>query len=168
MDMDINGGDIAATSAGMAILGMVVGRVASVFSFGKILGNYEEKFGAMNQTILEHEEKVERLREWVVSSVETVRRTHDDDMKELRSFFSTSSGGQKFMTFIDHDMVCDRNSRMTLKAIHDLTEAIKDNTAKVNLMGEQFHAVTTDVAILKDRARAFDSTDTSTGRRSGD
>jgi hypothetical protein len=53
-----------------------------------------------------------------------------------------------------NDGMCERNNRLVVKAVENLTAAMKENTEVVSKMGDQIHTLKVDVAVLKDRRQA--------------
>lgn len=122
---------------GLAAIG---GWLAAVFLQGRRVGKIEARFEATEGAVAKHEAALQELRDY-----------HDEDLKQIRSFFATASGGQKFITFPDHDILCERNNKLTLQAVAHLTEAIRENTIQVAAMGDQVHLLQVSVAVLKER-----------------
>jgi hypothetical protein len=86
-----------------------------------------------------------------VKAMEDLKSHHDEDLKKVHEFFYTPSGRQKFVTFTDHDLVCERNSRATIQSVAMLTKAIEDNTTQSKELSNLFHELKVEVAVLKER-----------------
>lgn len=154
-------GDKEAIGAGAVGIGWLI----SIFTHGRRVGKVEEKFKALVEKVEAHEKLIEKINEereklksQLEEEIKRLRVHHDEDMSRFREFFYTPAGGQKFITFPDHDGMCERNNRLVVKAVENLTAAMKENTEVVSKMGDQIHTLKVDVAVLKDRR--------STGRRS--
>lgn len=139
--------------AAIGIFSVIAGWLISVFTQGRRVGKIEAKVEARLDAV---EVKVAK------NEVETaaLRAHHDDDLRQMRNFFSTSTGGQKFITFPDHDGICERNNKLTLQAVSHLTEVIQQNTAQVAEMGNQIHRLQVTVAVLKERRHEGQRQDT--------
>ena len=124
----------------LGLLAAIGGWLATVFVRGRRVGKIEARFEATENTVATHDAAIQKLREH-----------HDEDMRQIREFFATASGGQKFITFPDHDAICERNNKLTLQAVGHLTDVIKENTAQVALMGDKMHLLQVSVAVLKER-----------------
>lgn len=77
------------------------------------------------------------------------RIDHQKDMENVRSFFQTTAGGQKFMTFPDHDLICLRNNKEVLAEIRHLAEATQGANEQLSEIGKQVTQITVDIAVMK-------------------
>lgn len=119
---------------------MLVGWLGAMFMYGRKAGHYEARFKDIKETVESH-----------TTELTALKNHHDEDMRQIRAFFSTDAGGQKFVTFPDLDTLYDRNSKAIIIAITNQTDAIKRNTEVVEAMGEKIHILNVDVAVLKER-----------------
>jgi hypothetical protein len=127
------------------------GWLTAIFTQGRRVGRVEEQFKALVQKVDGHEQELGKLKALFEEEIGRLRVHHEEDMKRFREFFYTPTGGQKFITFPDHDGMCERNNKLVVKAVENLTAAMKENTEVVSKMGDQIHTLKVDVAVLKDR-----------------
>lgn len=130
--------EVVVSKEAAGLLATVLGWGLSIFYQGRKIGRLEEQFLAARRQLTD-----------TVSKVEALGAEHDKDMKDLANWFRTDSGGQKFMTFPDHDLICNRNAKTTTQAIGQMTEAVKGLTTQMAIMSEQFHDLKVSVAVLQ-------------------
>ncbi len=112
-----------------------VGWLLSIFTNGRRVGKVEEQFKALVEKVKAHDELLEKQKSYFEEELKRLRLHHDEDMARFREFFYTPTGGQKFITFPDHDGMCERNNRLVVKAVENLTAAMKENTEVVSING---------------------------------
>ena len=143
----------AASIAGLiiTILALIGGWLMASFTKGRALGNFEQlvtdNFKAIETRFKIIELNVEANR----AETDKLKIDHANDMKDVRAIFQNSSGGQKFMTFPDHDATCLRNTKPILDTMAAFTDAVRDHTQEFKKMGDKFHVLSTEVAVLKER-----------------
>jgi len=123
--------------------GILIGWLTTMFVNVWKVGRLREKYNQTEATVLLHGKEIVAL-----------RAHHDTDMQSMKDFFATAAGGQKFITFPDHDLMCERNSKLTIQAIDALTAALRENTVIVEKMGDRIHILDKDVAVLKERRQS--------------
>ena len=140
--------DIDEKSA-IGIVAVVGGWLASFFYHGKRIGAMEEKFLQTVQRTDENEEAIHEL-----------KRVHDSDMASVRAFFTNSDGGQKFMTWPNHEAYCKRNSEDHAKDMRYMKDGIDRQLVQLDRQMAQFDillsdisALKTDMAIVKERRK---------------
>lgn len=79
----------------------------------------------------------------------TQQQEHQEDMENVRAFFTTAAGGQKFMTFPDHDLICSRNGRVMVAEMQHLTAAVKILTEQSADTGRKVGEMAVDIAVMK-------------------
>lgn len=130
-----------------AVLTATIGWLASVFYYGRRIGSVEEQFKAVQGKTKENEDAIARL-----------RATHDADMASIRAFFSNPDGGQKFMTFANHELVCARAAKEHAKDFQHMHEILERQlvsfdrqTAQLDIISADIAALKTDMAVVKER-----------------
>jgi hypothetical protein len=154
----MQGSDIAAIVGLIAIIGFVIGRLSAVFGVGKRVGEAEEQFKTLSSTVVKNNNdskarniKVDDDIKTLDTKIDSLEKHHESDMREIQKFFATSAGGQKFMTFPDHETICNRNTKPMIDAMASFTEAVKENSKQFQKMSDNFHLLSVEVAILKER-----------------
>lgn len=99
----------------------------------------------LSATVLENTEKIAELEE----DIAEVRKNHIEGLGDIRAFFQTPAGGQKFMTFPDHDLICLRNSKVLLTEMQHLTKAVQGLTEQSAESGKQLSQMVVDIAVVK-------------------
>jgi len=123
--------------------GILIGWLTTMFVNVWKVGRLREKYNQTEATVA-----------FQGSEIASLRAHHNADMQSMKDFFATSSGGQKFITFPDHEAMCGKNSALTIQAIAALTEALKENTIMMEKMGDRIHVLDRDVAVLKERRQS--------------
>ena len=136
--MPIDEGQKEVIIGGIGVLGIITGWIASGINISKREGRKDERLETAEKSIARHDGDIQQL-----------KKHHDDDMAAVRAFFTTEKGGQKFLTFPDHDDICARNGKSTSQEVAHLTEAIKENTTQVSTMSEHVRALQVAVAVLQ-------------------
>ena len=131
--------------------GMLVGWFSKAYAFGKKEQKRDDRLESVEKNQVKNIASIKDLNVLVVTLNQELKIYHDKDLKELRASLVTPAGGQKFITFPDHDVICDRNSRTIVASLAALTKVISENTAEVKNMRDEFHLIKVDVAVLKER-----------------
>jgi hypothetical protein len=154
----MQGSDVTVIVGIIAIVGFVIGRLSAVFGVGKRIGKAEAHFNTVADTVNKHSDSIRELDNKIYdenkkldTKIDLLEKHHESDVREIQKFFATSAGGQKFMTFPDHDSICLRNTKPLVDAISSFTEAVKENSKQFIKMSENFHILSVEVAILKER-----------------
>lgn len=116
---------------------------------GRKVGKFEKGVEKDIQRIDSHLEEHAAL---ISDHSRKIAEQHDElhnDMESIRAFFQTSAGGQKFMTFPDHDLICLRNSQVVVTEIQHLTAAIKGLTEQSAKTSDQVSAMAVEIAVVK-------------------
>lgn len=130
----------------VGLFGLLTGWIISGFNYSKKHGKNEGRLDTIEEDVSLHTLAIAKL-----------NQIHDEDMKEVRAFFSTPNGGQKFMTFPDHDAACMLAQRSTVQEISHLTTAIVDNTHQVVELAKKVGEVQISVAILQEEKNFRDA-----------
>jgi hypothetical protein len=138
MRMSLEQGNKEVILGGVSIIGIIAGWIAAGVRMSAREGRKEERLEAAEKTIARYDGDINML-----------RIHHDEDMSSVRAFFNTEKGGQKFMTFPDHDHICARNGKSTSQEVAHLAEVIRDNTIQVGTMSEHVRALQVAVAVLQ-------------------
>jgi uncharacterized coiled-coil protein SlyX len=139
-DMDIGTTEVTGL---VALLGLLSGWLMSGLRGAKKHGQTEERIDVIDGRVSKQETELIEL-----------KRLHDADMKDVRAFFQNANGGQKFMSFPDHDIICTRNQRSISQEIQHLTEAVVANTGQVLKMSEQMRQLQVAVAVIQESKNA--------------
>jgi hypothetical protein len=128
---------------------LVLGWLSSALVFGRAAGKIEERYKAdleaIQKVLADHAEKIAENQ----TDIEEVRKAMVAGIGDIRAFFSTSAGGQKFITFPDHDLICARNMQVIIEKMGHLTEAVKKLTEQSEETADKVSAMTVDIAVLK-------------------
>jgi hypothetical protein len=130
--------EVVVSKESVGLVAVVIGFLANIFIQGRKVGRIEESFKIMAQDVTNLKKALNQLQE-----------EHNKDIASIEKWFRTDAGGQKFMTFPDHDLICNRNDKITNQAITQMTEAVKGLTTQVTVLGEQFHELKVSVAVLQ-------------------
>ena len=124
----------------IGILSAIGGGAIALLMYGRRIGNFEQRLIDAETSTAKLAEAMAKLREY-----------HDADMKEVRDFFRSPDGGQKFMTFGNHDDICERNSRVTVQQFQVMNDLLRSQTIEITRLSAEVSALSTAVAILQDR-----------------
>lgn len=138
--MEMGEKETAGVAVGVGSL--LFGWLGGVWSVARKVTQFQEQ---TTTTLKDHTKRLEKHAE----EIEGLRQHHDEDLAAVRNFFSTASGGQKFMTFPDHDLICLRNSKVLIAEMQHLTKAVESLSEKVEDVGEKATQVATSVAVLE-------------------
>lgn len=138
--------DMTVSWAGIVIGILSVGTVwaLSLISYWRRAGAFEHRM-----------EEVEKQNATFAQAIADLRKYHDADMKEVRDFFKNSAGGQKFVTFPDHDLICERNSKTTVQQFKTLSDTIHAQTEELRDLSKEIVKLITAVAVLQDRRAGY-------------
>lgn len=123
----------------VGFISAIIAGLASLLFQGRKIGRVEERFEVMQKTL-----------NTAVTDIAHLKDEHEKDIHAIQNWFRTDSGGQKFMTFPDHDLICNRNSKATTQALGQMTEAMKALTTQVSLLGDQVGNLKVAVAVLQE------------------
>ena len=118
------------------------GWLGGVWSVARKVGKFEEHTAT---TLVEHAKKIAEN----TAEIEAIKKDHNEDMESVRAFFQTAAGGQKFMTFPDHDLICSRNNRVMVSEMQHLTAAVKILTEQSAETGRKVSDMAVDIAVMK-------------------
>jgi hypothetical protein len=135
--MDIGDKEVVA-GIGATIFGWLGG----VWSVARKVGKFEEK---TEMRLGEHDKQIAEN----AADIEAIKKEYKEDLASIRGFFSTTSGGQKFMTFPDHDVICGRNTKAVVSEIQHIADAVKGLATQSAEMGKQVSQIATEVAVIK-------------------
>jgi hypothetical protein len=122
--------------------GALASFLGGLFAASRWIGRNEER---INAQLLDHAEKLAEHE----SEIAEIREEHTKDLGDIRAFFTNAAGGQKFMTFPDHDIICIRNSKSMISEIQHLTVAINSLTVQSATMGKEFADMRVDIGVIK-------------------
>jgi len=135
--------EAAATSTIKIVIGILSAAGAgliTMLAYGRKIGSFEQRLIDAEKVSADLAQAMVKLREY-----------HDADMKEVRDFFRSPDGGQKFMTFGNHDDICERNSRVTVQQFQVMNDLLRSQTIEITRLSAEVSALSTAVAILQDR-----------------
>jgi hypothetical protein len=138
--MDI--GDKELVGVGSALFGWLGG----VWSVARKITTFERD---TTTTLQNHEKQLAEHSEEIAK----LRNDHDEDLNAVREFFQTSAGGQKFMTFPDHDLICERNSKTMITEMRHITAAVQALTAQSVETGREIGKMRVDIEVIKAEIR---------------
>jgi hypothetical protein len=125
--------------------GWLAGMWATAWSLGKKDATITETFRQIHAELKDHAEQLTEHE----SDIAEIRKEHTEDLGDIRDFFQTAAGGQKFMTFPDHDIICVRNSRSMISEMQHLTTAVQALTVQSTAMGKEFADMRVDIGVIK-------------------
>ncbi len=122
--------------------GALASFLGGLFAASRWIGRNEER---INAQLLDHSEKLAEHE----ADIAEIRKEHTEDLGDIKNFFTTAAGGQKFMTFPDHDIICIRNSKTMISEIQHLTTAVQALTVQSTAMGKEFADMRVDIGVIK-------------------
>lgn len=148
--------------AAVGIGALLTGWLGSAFFHGRKVGAVEQQLIILAKSIETHDLEIKTLKANSDAELQTLRVTleaeiaklrvdHEEDIDRFQIFFTAPGGGQKFITFPDHESMCGKNIKPVVQAVESLTIALRENTEIVQRMGDKIHILDVDVAVLKDR-----------------
>lgn len=146
----------------VTVFGVLVGIFSAAITglvwlvaYGRRIGKFEQAIIDIREATEKRLTSVEESTTALAKAMTALREYHDADMKEVREFFRTPSGGQKFMTFPDHDVACERNNRLAVQQFQMINDLLRGQTAELAKLSAEVSALSTAVAILQDRRVAW-------------
>lgn len=138
-------GDKEVIGFGAALFGWLGGVWTVAAKVTKWKESVESNVERIDSTIVDHSTKIAE------QGIELAKQRidHQKDMENVRAFFQTTAGGQKFMTFPDHDLICLRNNKEVLAEIRHLAEATQGANEQLSEIGKQVTQITVDIAVMK-------------------
>lgn len=150
-------------------VGVLTGWILSGFGSSKRQGRTEERIDDLEENVgkqatelavvkQSHDLDMDKIRQMHDLDMDKIKQMRDQDIKEIKAIFSTDTGGQKFMTFTDHEHYCLLSQKTTVQEISHLTKAIVDNTKQVTDLVTTVGDIKIAVGILQDEKNYRDST----------
>ena len=138
--MEIGEKEAAGVAVGFGSL--LFGWLGGVWSVARKVTQFQEQ---TTTALKDHEKKIADN----TADIEAIKKEHNEDLETVRAFFTTSAGGQKFMTFPDHDLICSRNGRVMVAEMQHLTAAVKILTEQSADTGRKVGEMAVDIAVMK-------------------
>lgn len=128
-----------AIAVGTVIVAIISWIVTISLRFGKAQAKVEARFRDIESQVQHNSEELTFAKNEICEQV-----------KEIKRMLTTPEGGQRFMTWGQHDNECVRNSKPIVQDINRLGDLIRDLTAQVKEMNTRLTRLELAVAKLEE------------------